>query len=451
MPNKRAFYSSTRASSLSGVVVVNSRELAATVTQPLPVKAPDGTALTGVMTRLHCEAMGEASNSVAMPGGQQYVIPPNVKNITDTSFPAITSEYTNEKKASIPNVANYQCPVFFYDGGHTDGKDDRLYMQPGTYFLNCSPQSGQLSKLSKFAKQYDQYQIVALKLNYVPTCATNTDGIIVISIDSNVTTFPNITKSKMLQQKHCVTGSLYSALTLVYVNPDKSWKWCTSPAGRVYPQGENANRDPDRFSDSFYAYMRVFDSQKATLTNDGSSLSSFSTYGYLYVEYQVRFKNPSNNNSLIADKDDVDMESVTLTETVMLDGMAVPPLGLAPMGLLARSSKVPLTSVSSNDKNLEEDDGDLTDPDMPDLEEVDCEDSESCDTCSEDEDEEIAKCLDSLHGAKGKSDREAAWEDLMQAYDKRLNTAKTSCEPVKPVISPLLSCVKEENEKASLF
>lgn len=437
MPNKRAYYSSSRASSLSGVVTVNSRELAATVIQPLPTKYMDGNTLkdmTGITTRASLAAFGEGSNYVDMPGTQQYVVPPNPQNIIDESWPGITSDYSADQnyKQSFPNKNSWSCPVYFLDGGKEDGKGDRLYQQAGSIFLNFSVQSGQFSKLSKFGKQYDQYHIDAVRLHYVPTCSTNTDGIFVMTFDSNVTTFPNISKAKMLQQKHCVTGSLFTPLSLTYRNPDKAWKWCTSPAGREAPQGMNANRNPDRFSDSFYAYCRVFDSQRAAQQVGGNGFN-VATYGYLYVEYIVRFKTPSNNSTLIADKDDIDMEAmVTITEAEQIAALPAPPIGLAPMGL-ARSTKVPLTSVSSNDEKEEE---------ISDLEEVDCDDSESCDTCSEDEDEEIAQCLDSLHGAKGKFDREAAWEDLMQAYEKRLGSVPKS-EP-----SPLLNCVKKENALA---
>lgn len=426
MSNTKAYHSSTRASSLSGIVSVNSRELVATITQPLPSKYYDNSSqlmkdLTGTMTRAFLDNMGEASNCVPMPGGQQYVVPPNPTFITDDSWPAITSDYSANElyKKSFPNKVSFDCPFFFLDGGKDDGSGDKLYQQAGAFFLNCSPQGGQLSKLAKFAKQYDQYRILGVRLHYVPTCSTQTDGIFIMTFDANVTTFPPIFKAKMLQQKHCVTGSLYTPLTLTYNNPDKAWKWCTSPAGREYPQGANANRNPDRFSDSFYAYCRVFDSQKATQVT-GQSSFNIAAYGYLYAEYVVQYKTPSNNNNLIADKDDIDMETVTvITAEQQEAALPAPVIPLAPMGL---ASKTPLPSFK-----------------MPEMDSDNESDYDSCDvdTDSETEEEEIKECLDALHGANGKEERKAAWDDLMQAYSRRLDS--------KGTIGPLLDCVKSEN------
>lgn len=320
-------------------------ELAAVIGQP--ITNPSASDQNGIRTREVLRDLGDSSNIVNQGSAQQFVTLPNPKNVVDPYWPCLTTQYTSGNNVnSYPSVDDLRTPYYIFDAGKSNGEGDKIYFQNGFFALMFSPQAGQLVNLAKNAQGCEQYRIDAIRVRYEPVCGTTTEGILVMYVEPNPTQAPEIRRKQMLAQRTAVTGSLYTPHTLLYYNPDKSFKWCTSPAKTSEPSGQNGNRLPDRFSDSMILYFRIFDAQKST------NLVSLSNLGYLYVDYAVTYKSTTTNSNLIADPD-----AIMTTADGVQAAMELPPV--APAGLVSstfsKSLAVPVRTLV-DDEAISDDD-----------------------------------------------------------------------------------------------
>jgi hypothetical protein len=135
----------------------------------------------------------------------------------------------------------------------------------------------QARRLAQYAALWDKYKWLELKLHYVPSCGTGTDGALGMCADPDV--FDGYTQlegdellSKMNANPHNINPSVIRVATLDV--KDKRF------FDRVLFMEPDANSDP-----------RNYIAGKLVIANEG--LLTAGTYGRLFLEWKIRFEEPN--------------------------------------------------------------------------------------------------------------------------------------------------------------
>lgn len=142
----------------------------------------------------------------------------------------------------------------------------------------------QARRLAQYAALWDKFKWLALKIHYVPSCGTGTDGAITIAADSDpMDKYSGLQGdellSKMNAQPHNVNPSVIRPATLTI----KDRKFFD----RVLFMEPDSGSDP-----------RNYTAGKLLIANDG--LLTAGTYGRLFLEWKIRFEQPNIEPSIEA-------------------------------------------------------------------------------------------------------------------------------------------------------
>ena len=201
--------------------------------------------------RAHLLKYKDKVNIYPLPGSKTYCGPAIPHWSSTGQLDGLTTnrltgkiDGSNPSPGSIPESTKLYCHYALHDGGQPDGyltsteepkgpaqcpmTMDALYCQPGTCFINITPQSGQLERLSQNAQNYDKYRILAIQAQYITACSTSTQGTFMMQFQPNPASAPDYEIGKIMRNALSSANSVYTNGVLYY-KPTREWKFCTSP------------------------------------------------------------------------------------------------------------------------------------------------------------------------------------------------------------------------------
>jgi hypothetical protein len=136
--------------------------------------------------------------------------------------------------------------------------------------------------LSRIAQNFETYTFNALQFHYVPSCATDNNGNVMLVVDPDATDPVPTDKSEMLQQAGVVQSSI--------------WQRCTHT-----PRVADLQRIKQRYvrTGAFSGDLKNYDCGQLHLATQGTSDGPL-TCGNLFVAYSVNLQTPTPNDNAVS-------------------------------------------------------------------------------------------------------------------------------------------------------
>jgi len=200
------------------------------------------------------------------PGNGGYaVVRGGPRQVAELRAPIANTAMVRRLPSAIDNMTFAHSELVTAIYGSVDYVVQELAFQPGIPTV--------FPWLSQLASLWDMYNVLSVRLRYVPACSTTTSGSILLGFDYDVTDAPPINKSAFMQMQDSCTAP--------------SWSPCDLPLKR---QSLLRRRNLFTRSGAFTGDQKTFDLGQILYATQGQVNDDI--IGDLYIDYTIRMSMP---------------------------------------------------------------------------------------------------------------------------------------------------------------